>query len=94
MAEDNTKASFRLVVNPDPRKDTLVLYMKYRGVYLQLSWSDADRQDVRDLFSVEDPLWFLDRGHLEYEVHRQSAEIDTDLHTLFPEVDEEVEDDQ
>ena len=94
--EPDTSASFKLMVDPDPKKDVLVLYIKYRNVYVRLQWRDAERDDVADLMQQKDPLWFLERGHLEYEVHRSSCEIDGDLSSLFSDdtevVDEEVED--
>lgn len=85
---DDTKASYKLVVNPNPDKDELSLYVHYRNVWVRLQWKDSEQQDVRDLLSQEDRFWFLDRGHLEYEVHRQSFQIDGDIDSLLSETDE------
>jgi hypothetical protein len=93
MAEPNPdmsrNAKFKLLVHEDPSNDSLMLYVDFRHVHVRLAWKDSERQDVVDLLAQG--TWFLERGHLEYEVSRNSAQIDHDLQDLFPDDYEEEE---
>ena len=80
-------ARFKLLVHEDPENDSLILYVDFRSVHLRLLWRDSQRQDVIDLLQANNAMWFLDRGHLEHEVQKNAAQIDTDLTSLFPEDD-------
>lgn len=84
--ERSRNARFKILIHEDPDNDQMVLYVDFRHVHVRLMWKDGERQDVEDLLAQG--AWFLERGHLEYEVHKNATQIDGDLAGLFPEVDE------
>lgn len=88
--DKSRNARFKLLIHEDPNNDSLVLYVDFRSVHVRVMWKDSERQDVEDLLAQG--TWFLERGHLEYEVQRSAAQIDGDLGALFPDDEEEVED--
>lgn len=84
--EGHAKFSLSVPENTD-ESDQIQIHVMYRQVVIRAVWSDAERQDLIDLLKQAHKL--IDRGHLEYEIARESKGIDADLSALFP---EEVED--
>lgn len=87
--DPNTHARYRISVPADPSDDEVQIQLDYRDVSVRAKWRDSKRQDLRDLLAQAN--WFIERAHVEYEVHRQAGEIDGDLSSLFPEDTEESE---
>lgn len=87
--DPNRHARYQIMVPADPTDDEVQIRLDYRDVSVRAKWRDSKRADFLDLLAQAG--WFIDRAHLEYEVHRQAGEIDGDLNNLFPEDTEEGE---
>lgn len=85
--DPSRNAEYRILIPEDPNDDELVVELSYRDIAARVMWKDGKRQDLIDLIAQAE--WFVQRAHVEYEVHRQATEIDSDLDALFPKKNEE-----
>lgn len=84
---NSTNATYRIMIPEDPSDDEVMIELIYRDITIKAQWRDSKREDLRDL--LKKAGWFIDRTHIEFEVHRQATEIEGDLDALFPKKNEE-----
>jgi hypothetical protein len=80
--KDETKAAWQLLLPKAPGEtDRLYLVVTYQETKLALSYGDGKSEVAEGLLHFAATL--LPRCHVEYETHKASSEIDTDLDKLF-----------
>lgn len=80
--EEDRRARWRVMLPRDPKStDVLQMEIHFLDIHAWIKWPDSKRDELVNL--GKNLKIFADRAHLEFETHRGSTEIDSDLSLLF-----------